>query len=336
MYAFCTVPTTPADRLNVHQMTINMLSDDVLLEIFNFVVNDRKARISQWHTLIHVCRRWRCVVFASPRHLNLRLAFTGLRPVSEMLDTWPVLPVAITHRTSAFPSRPPPLLLDSIWHNIAATLDSEHYSRICEIDLDGIPNSQMERFAEVMQKPFPELTLLHLSVGVPAGNIAAAAFPNSLFGGSIPRLRELWLDNCHFPTLHKLLLSAGGLVILHLWNIPHSEHISPEAMVVALSVMTRLETLHLKFRSPHSRPGPGSRHPPPPARLVLQAITELVFQGVHEYLEDLVAQIDTPLLYTLCMVFLMDITFDVPHLHRSRGKVEEAHSTSGVYFQSQN
>jgi len=177
----------------------------------------------------------------------------------------------------------------------------------------------MEGFVEIMHKPFPErLTILHLSaVGVPAAG-AVRIFPNSPFSGSTfdSRLRELWLENCHFPALHKLLSSATGLVTLHLWNIPHSEYISPQAMVVSLSVMTRLETLHLKFRSPHSRPDPESRLSPPQARLVLQTLTELVFQGVHEYLEDFVAQIDTPQLYTLRIVIFMGITFDVPHLHR--------------------
>ena len=48
-----------------------MLPDDVLLDIFDFYVveamEDEEVlyldKISAWHTLVHVCRRWRSVVF---------------------------------------------------------------------------------------------------------------------------------------------------------------------------------------------------------------------------------------------------------------------------------
>jgi F-box-like len=45
-----------------------MLPDDVLLEIFDFYVNKDKDKyykneIEAWQTLVHVCRRWRSVVF---------------------------------------------------------------------------------------------------------------------------------------------------------------------------------------------------------------------------------------------------------------------------------
>ena len=50
-------------------MTFDMLPDDVLLEIFDFYVDEEEGLpfksiyIQEWITLVHVCRRWRRVVF---------------------------------------------------------------------------------------------------------------------------------------------------------------------------------------------------------------------------------------------------------------------------------
>jgi hypothetical protein len=61
-----------------------MLPDDVLLEIFDFYVDEdlreydfSKHVVEEWQTLVHVCRRWRRVVFRSPCRLNLRLVCVG-------------------------------------------------------------------------------------------------------------------------------------------------------------------------------------------------------------------------------------------------------------------
>ena len=66
-------------------ITIDDLPDDVLLAIFNFHVDKHQGlpvsifdchrirEIESWQSLVHVCRRWRGLVFASPRRLNLRL-----------------------------------------------------------------------------------------------------------------------------------------------------------------------------------------------------------------------------------------------------------------------
>ncbi|KAI9454619.1 hypothetical protein F5148DRAFT_1288589 [Russula earlei] len=60
-----------------------------------------------------------------------------------------------------------------------------------------------------------------------------------------------------------------------------------------------------------------SKRPPPPfTRSVLPALTRVVFKGVHEYLEDVLAQIDAPLLEYLVIVFFMDLDFVLPQLHR--------------------
>ena len=71
-----------SDRL-YPRVTISALSDDILVEIFvhvvgtkmdNYLFLDGQRRFEgRWHTLVHVCKRWRSVVFSSPRRLDLRL-----------------------------------------------------------------------------------------------------------------------------------------------------------------------------------------------------------------------------------------------------------------------
>ena len=304
---------TNADPSNVGLITINVLPDDMLVEIF-FYVNIRVWYIQNpWHALVHVCRRWRHIVFASPRSLDLRLEYRGHGPVSEVLDAWPVLPVML--RTSLNDLLHP--LLDQRWDNRVAALESKHHNRICEIRLSSFPISRWERFTAAMQKPFPELTCLQVSMD---GQLVPV-LPDSFLGRSAPRLRELKLGRISFPSMPKLLLSANDLITLTLEDLPGSGYLPSNAMATALTVMTRLESLYLRFRSPRPRRGPPSRLLPRPTRIVLPALTKLTFQGAYEYLEDLLAPIDTPLLYRLYIVFFTDLTFDVPQLHRLIGYV---------------
>jgi hypothetical protein len=82
---------------DVGQVTIDILPDDVLLEIFDRYEEDNLYfHTWWWETLVHVCRRWRNVVFASPRRLHLLLACNGGTPTRRSLDIWPPFPIAVT------------------------------------------------------------------------------------------------------------------------------------------------------------------------------------------------------------------------------------------------
>ncbi|KAI9442079.1 hypothetical protein F5148DRAFT_804177 [Russula earlei] len=290
------------------RVTINTLTDDALLKIFDLYVNHSNPGTNGWHTLVHVCHRWRSIVFASPGHLNLRIEYRGKRPLSEMLDVWPVLPVVIRNGSD--------LWYSWSWENLVGALESEHRHRICKITLWNIPKSQWERLAAAMQKPFPELTDLGLS----AVANTVTPLPDSFLGGSAPLLRELRLGNCPFP---KLPLSSNQLVVLYLFNVPDPGYISHQDLVTALSVLSGLETLYIQFRYHRY---PETRPPPPFRRSVLPALTNLYFHGVHKYLEDLLAQIEAPLLNKLDVTFFMNINFVLPQLHRFISQVESFNS----------
>ena len=286
--------------------SIDTLPDDVLLEVFDFhdyydywfeaEIEIQKA----WQTKVHVCRRWRRIVFGSPRRLDLQLVCTPRRPVRDMLDVWPAFPLIIQFHHDDY--------LRGSMDNIIAALECT--DRVSQI-IFRTGRSLGSDVLGAMQQPFPELRELQLSTS----NKPMAVVPDSFLGGSAPRLQKLYLTGIPFPGLPKLLLSATHLVSLSLQDIPHSGYFSPDAMVAALSTLTSLTYLSLEFESPRSCPDPASRHPPPSTRSVL-LLRSLLFKGVSEYLDDLVACIDAPQLNKLRITFFNDIVFDTPQLVR--------------------
>jgi hypothetical protein len=79
-------------------------------------------------------------------------------------------------------------------------------------------------------------------------------------------------------------------------------------------MLTRLETLEIGFKSHQSHPDSKSQLPPPQTRTLLPLLTELRFWGLGEYLDDLVAQIDTPLLNKLTITLFHQPIFHTPQL----------------------
>lgn len=233
--------------------------------------------------LVHVCRRWRHIVFASPHYLNLRLHCTNKTPVRKMLDVWPAFSIVVMcHNTNS--SSPLPGVL-----NIIAALKS--YDRVCEIDLSGIPDSLLKRFAP-LTFPFPALTSLQLHSDEPWPVI----LPDTFLGGFAPLLRSLRLNGIPFPAPKKLLLSCTGLATLCMENIPETGYVSPEEMATCLSALINVEEVTLGFRCAGFLYDQMSSNKPLIARAVLPALTSFGFRGHSWYLEVLISQIDVPLL----------------------------------------
>ena len=301
--------STRCDYCDVGQVvTIHDLPDDVLLAIFDFYVvpyqdlglfvvgfnpGGTKKKVEWWQLLVHVCRRWRGLVFGSPRRLNLQLFYEPRTSASRSL-VWPALPLIIKGD-----------VFDESVDNVIAEL--KHSNRVSQIYLRSFTNSVWT----AMQVPFPELEFLYLKYE----NLMTPVLPDSFLGGSAPRLRYLSLTSISFPGLPKLLLSATHLVCLYLNDIARSGYISPEAMATCLSTLTGLEMLQLLFQP--CQPGPDRERPPPPTRAILPVLTVLRFNGAsHEYLEELAAWIDTPRLRQLSATFFYDMHIVTPELIR--------------------
>ena len=296
-----------------------MLPDDVLLAIFYFRADENqntKEEIEEWQTLVHVCRRWRSLVFGSPRRLNLRLVCTSRTRARDTLNAWPALPLFVWCYSRYLGS------VDNLVAVLART------NCVFQIDLRHISSSYFEGVLAAMQGPFPELRHLVLS----SHDKAVPVLPDSFLGGSTPHLIDLELNGIPFPGLPTLLVSASHLVHLILYDIPHSGYFSPEAIVTALSSLFKLRTLRVEFQSPRSCPDQASRRPPSQTRfrVVFPVLSYFWFKGVCEYLEDIVARIDAPQLIKLYITFFNQIVFDTPRFIQFIGRTPGLEALKGA------
>jgi hypothetical protein len=118
-YARCSLRIVLDHELTQHTgnrtpiWAINAFSDDMLFKILSYcrqILSDEheaddnhKLEGSRWederwwYELVHVCRKWRFLVFASASRLRLRLYCTYNTPVADVLTFQPALPLIIDY-----------------------------------------------------------------------------------------------------------------------------------------------------------------------------------------------------------------------------------------------
>ncbi|KAH9968543.1 hypothetical protein BGW80DRAFT_1461921 [Lactifluus volemus] len=299
-----------------HFAAIERLPNEVLTEIFIF---DRLISISlsqsywfprqlwKWQRLAHVCRKWRHIIFDSPRSLDLRLFCTFGTPVKDNLDCWPAFPIDMHYRWGGNYANSNIEYKDDI---MAALQNSD---RICKIRLN-VTTSLFENLTSLSRESFPMLEHLEL--------------------GSFPNLHVLHVAKIAFPAFQRVLPSARNLVDLHLEALPSSGYITPAALLAFLPVMTRLESLYLHFHSPISRPISGGYRPAPQGRAVLHSLKWFTFYGVSEDLECLLSGIDAPgIMYINVTFFNQTTIFDTSQFLQftSRTETQMSHDTAELY-----
>ena len=298
---------TASYRHGTGQVAIDVLPDNVLLEIFHFYKDDflnfplPVSVTWRWKTMIQVCRRWRNIIFGSPRRLDLRLICTNTTPARTSLGIWPPFPIVVycDNLSSAVDEKG--------LSNVIAAL--EHRDRISGVRIYNANGPALEKLAAFIQEPFPTLRIFQLG----SFDESVPVFPETFSGGSAPHLRSLFLSGIPFLTSHKFILSITQVESLYLVDIPNSGYITPEEMVTFLAALSNLKNLYIGFRSPPPHTIQANR--PPLTRVILPALRVLYFSGVSEYFEDIVARIDTPLLDWLHVVFFMDLIFHIPQFH---------------------
>jgi len=303
---------------------IDALPDNVLLEVFDFCRRyhyDLPALpISGWNKLVHVCHKWRQIIFASSRRLNLELLCTIGTPVRTNLGYWPAFPIVVDYFVRNDDDSGDDAASNDEDDIIAAL---EHRDRVRRIEII-VTASLLGKLATIMQEPFTELTYLRLSSSSSSskggGVLPILRLPSGFLCGSAPHVQHISLDGISFPELPTLLSSASNLRSLKLDKIPQTGYISPEAMVDGLAALTMLTTLSLRFQSPASRPT--QRRPPPRARIALPSLTFFEFHGVSEYLEDLVAHIDAPRLASSNITYFNQLVFQTPQLGQWLSRAE--------------
>ena len=287
------------------QETIENLSFDVLLDIF---LHCLEGSPQFWPTLVHVCQKWRQVVFAFPQTLHLRLYCKHGRPVLKTLGCWPALPIVIQYGGSPSLDSPSPEDEDNV---VAALKQSD---RVCSISLT-ITGLLLHKLF-LVEEPFSVLEDLVLLSQNPMGLL----LPNTFKWGS--PLRRLHSIGIAFPALPQLLFPSIDLVDLQLHEIPGVGYFSPDAFASALSGMVQLKYLSLHFLSPASRPNHVGLSPSPGVRVVLPALTHLKFRGVSEYLNSLVSKIDAPGLVDIEIGFFNQLILRLSQLGQFIDRIE--------------
>ena len=276
-----------------------MLPHELLLDVFDHIRRSRHdpkfhhIPVWKWHVLVHVCRRWRHIVFASPFRLDLKLLCTYGTPVRKHLDCWPAFPIVVDYDTLRG-------LTPNDEDNIIAAL--ERPARIRQIKLKVPSSLCWNKIATVMREPFPALTSLTVSTWPP--NVTLS-IPVGFLGGCAPSLREIQFRDFPSLTLPTLFLHTSDLVKLDLMDCDArlTGCVSLAGLIVCLAMLPKLKSLSIGVSLLLTTEN-WQMFLPRTIRVVLPALTSFWFEGGCTYLEDFVASIDTPELDSVDITFL--------------------------------
>ena len=301
---------------------IHILDDDSLLNIFCFcrpVVWEREgvpaprfleggewAHERWWYKLVHVCQRWRYLIFGSASYLGLSLVCAHATPVADMLSNSPhlsQLPLIIDHLNEAGDI--------TAGSKEGILLALQHRDRVRRVRLRmSVPN--LQKLVVAMGDDFPLLEHLYIMPTV-RNNTTSITLPGTFHA---PRLRHRILENFALPIGSPVLTRAVGLVTLSLNNIPLSSYFHPNDLIHSVSFMPQLETLGVQFSysTPTLDIGRLPLHMPITTHVALPNLRWFGFMGASAYLEAILPRITTPLLEKLQITFFHQLTSPVLHL----------------------
>ena len=225
------------------------------------------------------------------------------------LSHLPLLPLVIDYsdKTATFARKDE----DNIY------LGLQRHGRVHRVALRA-PSSTLRKLLNPLNKPFPRLENLSLiSTTTETGLVLPEAF-------HAPFLRHLSLHGIGFPKGVPFLSSMIALSTLSLVHIQKSSYFSPGHLVTQLQSLLYLEELSIGFAIPMPLPSSeGELLPAPNPPVTLPNLRRLTFQGESDYLDNLVAPINTPFLEQLSLTLFFDIDFALVNLtefiHRTKG-----------------
>ena len=238
-------------------------------------------------------------------HLDICLYLTKYTPPMDTLGHLPPIPLIIDYSDMTSKDE------DNI------RLGLEQHDRIHRVDLQA-PSSSFHPWLLQMNQHFPRLEDLSLLSTTTESEEMSPVLPETL---QTPSLRRLSLHGIGLPTGLPLLSSAIALSTLSLTHIRASCYFPPKHLVTQLNSLPHLEELSIGFAVfPTSE---GELLPAPISPVVLPALRRFTFRGTDAYLDNLTAQINTPLLERLALTLHFDITFTLVELtdfiHRIKG-----------------
>jgi hypothetical protein len=291
---------------------IHILDDDSLLQIFScFRLEDEESwnlRFT-WRKLVHVCRRWRYLIFDLSSHLDMCLPLSALTNDSLSANTLSYLP--------------PLLLVIDYYKTTAMTqkdednvrLGLQEHGRVRGVVLRA-SSSSLRTCLGQMNQLFPRLRVLSLfsTTTEEIGLVLPETF-------QAPDLRRLSLHGLSLPKGLPFLSSTTALSTLTLSHIRHSCYFPPGHLVTQLQGLPHLEELSIGFATCST--SEEELIPVPIPSVTLPTLRRLTFRGEDVYLDSLVAQISTPLLERLSLTFFFDVAFTLVNLtefiHRTEG-----------------
>ena len=189
----------------------------------------------------------------------------------------------------------------------------QHSQRVRRVAL-VVPSSSLRMLFERMKKKFPRLEDLFLLSTTT--DETSLVLPETF---QAPDLRRLSLHGIGLPKGLLLLSSAITLSALSLTHIQDSSYLFPGYLVTQLQDLPNLEELSIGFAI--ANPPLSSEQellPPsiPPVTLLTLRLRRLTFRGEGIYLDDFVAQINTPLLERLSLALFFDPIFSLWNLNQ--------------------
>ena len=289
-----------------------MLDSDSLFQIFNLYRLEREEDWTlqfKWLKFTHVCRRWRYFLYDSWSHLDMSLLLTNNSPSIDTLNHLPPLPLVINYPSRATMARKDE---DNLHFGL------RQHGRVRKVVL-WAPSSSLCMWLGQMNQVFPRLG--DLSLLSTTTEEMSLVLPETF---QAPDLRHLSLQGVGLPKGSPLLLSVTALSTLSLTDIQAFCYFPPGHLVTQLQGLPRLEELSIGFAIPIPLPSAERELLSPPIPPVtLPNLRRFTFRGVGVYLDNLVAQINTPLLKILNLTLLFELTFTLVNLteffHRTEG-----------------
>ena len=299
-------PTSERPRYRVAYRThIHDLDNDSLLQIFNYYQLEHKENWNgqlQWRKLTQICQRWRHLIYDLSSHLDISLLLTNESPSLDTLGHLPPLPLVIdySNRTGTMAQKD----ADNINFGL------QQHDRVLRVALCA-SSSSLCTLRAPMSKRFPKLEDLSLlSTTFEEMNLI---LPETF---QAPYLRRLALHGVGLRTKLTLLSFTITLSTLTLTNIGASVYFPPGHLVTQLRGLSYLEELSIGFAIPIPVPSTeGELLLAPISPVTSPSLRRLTFHGVDTYLDNLVAQINTPRLEQLSLTLFFGLAFTLVNLN---------------------
>ena len=297
-------------------LTTDNIPDEVLLEIFDsyrqHFTNDQSLwnKKHKWFELIHVCRRWRFIIFASSTRLDLCLVVSTNNPGNMKTIFSPHLPPLPIAVDQCLPVGTASHVKAKEMGRVLSAL--KRCNRVRGITFSGIA-PDFNRLFKATKHPFPmleNLELCNLDTG-----ITVLKLPATFLNGSAPHLQSLKLYWISLTSMSSLLSSTTMLTELCL-RICTS---SPTASLLAhLKDMHCLR--HFKLQTLQTFSSINSLMPPtnPEDTFLLSKLTSFQYQGSNLFLNALVAGFTAPSLQDVHFILDGDNDHADPISHLSR------------------